>query len=152
MNFIIIENMGRIDTMDNSLDKYGKKEMPKKLKIVDYRERYWGHIKTLFADDNLTVKIIEMNKGSQSSLEYHVSKDEFYYIFSGKLKLGSRIGRGENVSVLLEQGDIYHIPPGLMHMRIALEDTVIIEWSNKDDDTDSIIVEDGRNYNFIDSK
>ena len=33
-------------------------------------------------------------------------------------------------------------------MRIAIEDTVIIEWSNKDDDSDSIIVEDGRNYNF----
>ena len=35
-----------------------KKEIPDKLKIVDSRERYWGHIKTLFADDNLTVKII----------------------------------------------------------------------------------------------
>jgi len=134
--------------MDNNLDKYGKKELPEKLKIVESRERYWGNIKTLFADENLTVKIIEMKKGSQSSLEYHVVKDEFYYIYSGRLKLGTRIGRGENTSIMLEKGDVYHIPPGLMHMRIALEDTVIIEWSNKDDDTDSIIVEDGRNYDF----
>jgi mannose-6-phosphate isomerase-like protein (cupin superfamily) len=89
-----------------------------------------------------------MKKGSQSSLEYHVVKDEFYYIYSGRLKLGTRIGRGENTSIMLEKGDVYHIPPGLMHMRIALEDTVIIEWSNKDADTDSIIVEDGRNYDF----
>ena len=132
--------------MDSNLDKYGKKELPEKLKIVDSRERYWGNIKTLFADDNFTVKIIEMRKGSQSSLEYHVTKDEFYYIYSGKLKLGSRIGRGENTSII-RSGDVYHIPP-LMHMRIAIEDTVIIEWSNKDDDSDSIIVEDGRNYNF----
>jgi mannose-6-phosphate isomerase len=142
------ENMERINTMDNNLDKYGKKELPEKLKIVESRERYWGNIKTLFADENLTVKIIEMKKGSQSSLEYHVVKDEFYYIYSGRLKLGTRIGRGENTSIMLEKGDVYHIPPGLMHMRIALEDTVIIEWSNKDDDTDSIIVEDGRNYDF----
>ncbi len=134
--------------MDNNLDKYGKKELPEKLKIVESRERYWGNIKTLFADENLTVKIIEMKKGSQSSLEYHVVKDEFYYIYSGRLKLGTRIGRGENTSIMLEKGDVYHIPPGLMHMRIALEDTVIIEWSNKDDDTDSIIVEDGRTYDF----
>jgi|TARA_Y100000389_G_C17404168_1_gene487103 mannose-6-phosphate isomerase-like protein (cupin superfamily) len=142
------ENMERINTMDNNLDKYGKKELPEKLKIVESRERYWGNIKTLFADENLTVKIIEMKKGSQSSLEYHVVKDEFYYIYSGRLKLGTRIGRGENTSIMLEKGDVYHIPPGLMHMRIALEDTVIIEWSNKDDDTDSIIVEDGRTYDF----
>ena len=142
------ENMGKVNTMDNSLDKYGKKDLPKKLKIVDARERYWGNIKTLFADDNLTVKIIEMKEGSQSSLEYHVAKEEFYYIYSGKLKLGSRIGRGKNTSIILDEGDVYHIPPGLMHMRIALQDTVIIEWSNKDDDSDSIIVEDGRNYKF----
>tara|TARA_B100000900_G_scaffold414930_1_gene443096 strand:+ start:2113 stop:2553 length:441 start_codon:yes stop_codon:yes gene_type:complete len=142
------ENMERINTMDNNLDKYGKKEIPDKLKIVDSRDRYWGNIKTLFADENLTVKIIEMKKGSQSSLEYHVTKDEYYYIYSGKLKLGSRIGRGENTSIVLDEGDVYHIPPGLMHMRIAIEDTVIIEWSNKDDDSDSVIVEDGRNFNF----
>ncbi len=148
MNFIMKENMERINTMDNNLDKYGKKEIPDKLKIVDSRDRYWGNIKTLFADENLTVKIIEMKKGSQSSLEYHVTKDEYYYIYSGKLKLGSRIGRGENTSIVLDEGDVYHIPPGLMHMRIAIEDTVIIEWSNKDDDSDSVIVEDGRNFNF----
>jgi len=134
--------------MDNNLDKYGKKEIPDKLQIVDSRERYWGNIKTLFANDNITVKIIEMKKGSQSSLEYHVIKDEYYYIYSGKLRLGSRIGRGKNTSILLDEGDVYHIPPGLMHMRIAMEDTVIIEWSNKDDDSDSIIVEDGRNFDF----
>ena len=33
-------------------------------------------------------------------------------------------------------------------MRIALEDTNIIEWSTKDDDSDSHIVEDGKIYNF----
>lgn len=142
------ENMERKNTMDNNLDKYGKKEIPDKLQIVDSRERYWGNIKTLFANDNLTVKIIEMKKGSQSSLEYHVTKDEYYYIYTGKLRLGSRIGRGKNTSIVLDEGDVYHIPPGLMHMRIAIEDTVIIEWSNKDDDTDSIIVEDGRNFKF----
>ena len=33
-------------------------------------------------------------------------------------------------------------------MRMALEDTTIIEWSNKDDDHDSNIVEDGKTYKF----
>lgn len=141
--------MERVNIMDNNLEKYGRNKLPKKLKIVDSRERYWGNIKTLFSNEILAVKIIEMRKGSQSSLEYHVTKDEYYYIQKGKIKLGSRIGRGKNTSITLNEGDVYHIPPGLMHMRIALENSVIIEWSNKDSDSDSIIVEDGRSYNFI---
>lgn len=148
MSFTIEENTERINIMDNNLEKYGKKELPDKLEIVDSRERYWGNIKTLFADDELTIKIIEMEKGTQSSMEYHIHKDEYYYIFKGKLKIGSKIGRGKNKSITLNEGDVYHIPPGLIHMRIALEETTIIEWSNKDDDSDSIIVEDGRNYKF----
>jgi len=34
-------------------------------------------------------------------------------------------------------------------MRIALEDTVIIEFSTLDDDGDSHIVEDGKTYKHI---
>ena len=63
-----------------------------------------------------------------------------------------RIGRAENKSIILKKGELYHIPPGLMHMRIALEDTTIIEWSNKDTDEDSNIVEDGLKYKFRETK
>ena len=92
-----------------------------------------------------------MKSNTQSSMEYHIKKDEFYYIQSGKLKVGMRIGRAKNKSVILKKGDVFHISPGLMHMRIALEDTVIIEWSNKDEDTDSNIVEDGKIYKFVEN-
>ena len=37
-------------------------------------------------------------------------------------------------------------------MRMALEDTVIIEASTKDDDGDSHLVEDGHSYKFIEDK
>ena len=38
--------------------------------------------------------------------------------------------------------------PGTMHMRMAKKNTIIIEMSNRDDDTDSIIVHDGKTYKF----
>ena len=44
-------------------------------------------------------------------MEYHVRKDEYYYIQSGKLKVGMRIGRAKNKSLILEKGDVFHIPP-----------------------------------------
>ena len=129
--------------------KYGRQELPPVSKVIKSVDKYWGNMKTLFENDTHTVKRIFMKKGTQSSMEYHIAKQEAYYIESGILKVGTRIGRAKNTSVMLEQGDIFHIPVGFMHMRIALEDTVIIEFSTLDDDADSHLVEDGNTYKHI---
>jgi mannose-6-phosphate isomerase-like protein (cupin superfamily) len=144
--------MERADTMGKINQSFGRQDMPKPLASAPKIDKYWGWIKTVYADENFTLKIVKMNAGTQSSMEYHVIKSEFYYIAKGKLKLGLRIGRAKNKSLILSEGDVYHIPPGLMHMRIAIEDTEIIEWSNKDEDTDSNIVEDGLTYIFKESE
>ena len=128
--------------------KYGITEVPPIDKPIKHVEKYWGNMTTLFETDDYSVKKIFMKKGSQSSMEFHIKKVESYYIDSGKLKVGLRVGRGENKSVILEKGDVYHIEPGLVHMRMALEDTIIIEASTKDDDGDSHLIEDGKTYIF----
>ena len=140
--------MDLINTMDNN---YGRQDIPKVISSGEKLNKYWGYITTIFASDDFTLKEVFMKANTQSSMEYHIKKDEFYYIQSGKLKVGMRIGRAKNKSVILKKGDVFHITPGLMHMRIALEDTVIIEWSNKDEDTDSNIVEDGKIYKFVEN-
>ena len=129
--------------MDNN---YGRSEIPEIILPKKTIQKYWGQIKTVYENSELVVKHIEMNKDTQSSMEYHLKKNEYYYLVKGKLKIGMRIGRAKNVSKILEEGQIYHIPRGLMHMRIALEDCIIVEWSNSDDDSDSNIVEDGKTY------
>ena len=129
--------------------KYGRQELPPIEKPIKTVDKYWGNMQTLFENDLYTVKRIFMRKGTQSSMEYHVSKQEAYFIESGKLKVGTRIGRAQNTSLTLNKGDVFHIPVGFMHMRIALEDTVIIEFSTLDDDADSHIVEDGKTYKHI---
>lgn len=126
--------------------KYGIQEPPNVFEPIKEVEKYWGDMKTLFEGEDYTVKRIHMKKGTQSSLEYHVKKKESYYIERGSLKVGLRIGRAKNTSLILKEGDIFHIPVGLMHMRIAEEDVVIIEVSTKDDDGDSHLVEDGQTY------
>jgi len=134
--------------MDN---KYGITNVPPVAKVVKNESKYWGDMVTLFDRLDVSVKLIHMIANTQSSMEYHVHKRESYYIQSGVLKLGLRVGRGVNKSVILRQGDVYHIEPGLMHMRMALEDTVIIELSTTDDDSDSHIVEDGKTYKFVEN-
>jgi len=115
---------------------------------TDVREKYWGRIETILSND-VAGKRILVRKGGQSSLEFHVEKRETYYIHSGFLKLGLRIGRAENHSIVLGPGDSYDVNPGVMHMRMALEDTVIIEASTRDCDADSYLVEDGQTYRHI---
>ena len=141
--------MEEVDIMDN---RYGRQDVPEKMLAGLKEDKYWGFIQSIYADDEFTLKEIFMKAGTQSSMEYHLSKDEKYFIREGKLKLGLRIGRAQNKSIILEKGDVYHVPPGLMHMRMAIEDTTIIEWSNKDDDSDSNIVEDGKTYVFMESE
>lgn len=113
-------------------------------------EKYWGKIET-FADGDVAAKRILVKQGGQSSMEFHVNKRETYYIHSGLLKIGLRVGRAENRSIVLKAGESYDIRPGFMHMRIALEDTVIIEASTRDSDSDSFLVEDGQTYKHIES-
>jgi len=115
---------------------------------TDRREKYWGVIETI-QDADTAGKRIFLNKGGQSSLEFHVHKHETYWIESGLLKVGLRVGRAENYSLLLHPGESYDIHPGLMHMRMAMEDTVIIEASTRDDDGDSYLVEDGQTYRHV---
>ena len=136
--------------MDNKAEiSYGIQELPPIVKPIKSVEKYWGRMDTLFEGEDFTVKRIFMRAGSQSSLEYHVRKEESYYIESGVLKVGLRLGRAENKSITLHKGDIFHIPVGLMHMRMAIEDVVIVEISTKDDDSDSHIVEDGKLYTHV---
>ena len=134
--------------MDNEI-KYGRQELPPVEKPIKTVEKYWGKMDTLFENDQYTVKRIFMRAGTQSSMEYHVKKQEAYFIESGELKIGTRIGRAKNTSLVLNKGDVFHIPPGFMHMRIALQDTIIIEFSTLDDDGDSHLVEDGKTYEHI---
>lgn len=108
----------------------------------DYRDKYWGNIQTM-VNASYTGKRLFFQKGQNSSLHFHCNKSETYFIHSGELFVRLRAGRGEDRFFTLKSGDTLFIPPGLMHQDGAIEDTVIIEVSTHDEDSDSFIVEDG---------
>lgn len=60
-------------------------------------------------------KILEVKKGARLSLQYHRYKEETQYLYSGKV----RVIYGENEkklrSKILKPGDVFHIPPALIH-------------------------------------
>ncbi len=112
----------------------------------DKREKYWGKIESIISEKSFAGKKMFMHSETQSSLEYHVHKKECYFLQEGKLKVGLRVGRAENKSVTLLPGDVFIMYPGLMHMRICMENCIIVEISTKDEDSDSHLVEDGQTY------
>lgn len=121
-------------------------EIPTEIQSThDKRKKYWGSIETIF-NRNSAGKRLFFEKGKQSSLHFHCSKKETYYIHSGKLLVRLRAGRGEDRFFELDAGSTLFIPPGLMHQDGGLEDTIVIEISTHDEDSDSFIVEDGEKY------
>jgi oxalate decarboxylase/phosphoglucose isomerase-like protein (cupin superfamily) len=109
---------------------------------TDFRDKYWGNIQTM-VNAEYTGKRLFFRKGQHSSLHFHCNKTETYFIHSGELFLRLRAGRGEDRFFTLHAGQTLFIPPGLMHQDGGAADTVIIEISTHDEDSDSFIVEDG---------
>jgi len=112
------------------------------------QKKYWGYMTTLFKNKKGSIKVINMQRKTQSSMEFHINKKESYFICAGKLKLGLRYSRAKQKSLLLNKNNYFLMKPGTMHMRLALKDTFILEMSSRDEDNDSIIVEDGLRYKF----
>jgi len=123
-------------------------EYLKKTKPFDCREKHWGTIRSIVSKDYCG-KIIFVGKSKNSSLEFHCKKSEGYYIHSGHLLLHLRAGYAEDRFFELKEGSSAFMPPGLMHQRGAFEDTVIIEISTRDEDSDSFLVEDGRSHPML---
>ncbi len=111
----------------------------------DFRSKYWGSIETI-VNAGYTGKRLFFRKGEHSSLHFHCAKLETYFIHSGCLLVRLRAGRGEDRWFPLRPGTILNIPPGLMHQSGAIEDTVIMEVSTHDEDSDSFLVEDGERF------
>lgn len=114
----------------------------KKSKTFDrrYKEYAENLIETII-NREFTGKKIFFKKGNKSSLHFHCKKTEAYFIHSGKLFLRLKAGQGEDRFFVLEPGQAVQITPGLMHQAGGLEDTIIIEISTHDEDSDDFIVE-----------
>lgn len=98
----------------------------------------WGH-EIIFSNTPLYCgKLLIFKKDKKFSMHYHIKKDETWYISKGKFicKLIDTVN-GTIKESELKEGDKLHIPPGLPHQLIALEDSIIFEVSTEHFDNDS---------------
>ena len=104
-------------------------------------EKPWGRELWLAHTDKYALKIIEVNKGTRSSLQYHVKKHEHIYLDAGVLQVEWEDESGTMQTLMLKPGDVVENKPGRKHRVTAIENARLIEVSTPELD-DVVRVED----------
>ena len=104
-------------------------------------DKPWGN-ELIWAETARYVgKILHVRAGERLSLQYHQVKDETIMLLTGRLMF-EHFHEGEAPrSVELDARKPFHIPPGLRHRMIAIEDCDIVEVSTPELD-DVVRLED----------
>ena len=112
---------------------------------IEYVPKGWGYEKWIVNNEMYCGKLLFFKKGKRCSWHYHKLKDETFYLQSGLISLYH--GFDENLSVaeitILTPGSKFHIPIGLKHQMVALEDSELFEFSTQHFDSDSYRVLQG---------
>jgi len=114
-----------------------KKEAPR-MKIV---EKPWGREIWVAHNSYYALKIIELNAGSRSSLQYHNQKHEHLYIDQGRMRATLEQPDGTLQVFEYGPGTVIEVPPGRRHRVEAIEDLRLLEVSTPQLD-DVVRVED----------
>lgn len=104
--------------------------------MVNFNKTAYGH-ELVWADTNMySSKVVIIKENEKTPYIYHKKQDITLFILQGIVQL---IIEGRNKT--LNEGDIYHIPPKLMHRIIAFKgDATILETGTKLED-DIVVVE-----------
>ena len=105
----------------------------------------WGFEYTVFKE-GISVRILHINKGEETSLHCHMKKDVLIILLKGRARMertGSHTDYMEDVE--LKPMFVRQIPKTIFHKTIAIEDSVILEIESLDDIHDLIRGEDKYN-------
>lgn len=105
----------------------------------------WGYEKWITNNEKYCGKLLFFIKGKKCSWHYHKVKDEVFYIHSGKIELtfGLTDEKKDASTIVLQKGDSFHVPVGLRHQMLGLEETELFEFSTQHFEEDSIRIEKG---------
>ena len=93
-------------------------------------EKPWGWELIWAEAEEYVGKVLFVRAGQSLSLQYHMRKDESWYVESGRaeLELGE-VGAEALDRLVITRGDRFRFRPGTVHRVTGLEDTTILEVS-----------------------
>lgn len=86
----------------------------------------WGTERVIAQTDRYLGKVLLMTGGHRGGLQYHTTKDETFYLFSGVARV--RTGSADPWRDMFP-GQSYHVAPGAVHQVEAVTDCVLFECS-----------------------
>ena len=104
-------------------------------------DKPWGHELIWARTDRYVGKILHVRAGEALSLQYHHVKDETIMLLHGRMQLVYFTEGEEPRSRDLSPKEPFHIPPGMRHRMIAIEDCEVLEVSTPELD-DVVRLED----------
>lgn len=91
--------------------------------------RDWGIEMFVAETPHYLGKVLQMKAGTKGGLQYHVQKDEAFFLAAGEAIVRSDDGTGHLIETRMHRGESYHIPPGAVHQVEAVTDCVFFEAS-----------------------
>ncbi len=105
----------------------------------------WGHELWIVNNVNFCGKLLQFNSGKKCSWHYHKIKEEVFFLQEGCVEVlfsdQDLIEKAERI--VLKAGDSFHVPIGMRHQMIALEDSSLFEFSTEHRDDDSYRIHKG---------
>lgn len=100
----------------------------------------WGYEKWIHNSEKYCGKILFFNAGKKCSWHYHKIKDEVFYVQRGLVLIKySVLDDIESASeLILEEGHSFHVPVGLRHQMLGIEESELFEISTSHFESDSI--------------
>ena len=92
----------------------------------------WGQEEIFAETDSYAGKILMINSGEALSLQYHERKVETLRVLSGELRVIAGPSEDALEAHDLVEGNVFHIPPRLLHRMIAMTDCHLLEVSTPD--------------------
>lgn len=101
----------------------------------------WGCEEWIINSEKYCGKILRIKEGKKTSWHFHKVKDEVMYVHDGCVIIlygyDEDINNIETRQITLNRGDSFHIPIGMIHQIVALDDSEVFEFSTQHFDEDS---------------
>lgn len=105
---------------------------------TQFIEKPWGHELILERNERFVIKQIFIAAGHRTSLQSHEHKREWVRVEAGSVE----VTMGEDLDHLQTHvfgpGDVYRVPPGLIHRVHSVQDVTVLEVASPPSDDDII--------------
>jgi len=109
-------------------------------------QKGWGHELIHESNDQYCMKELHFyNKGHKSSMHFHKNKTETWVVTRGSIKIEFMDMSDSSTRItLMEEGAVITIKPMIPHQVTCMEnDTIIMESSSKDEESDNYRIRPG---------